>query len=905
MLTSEHAVAINFNDEALWDTNFDTAVTQAKALGVTAVRVWIGFNSYDDRPNAWDIVPPFGAVTAGTADPNDPNIGSPAVAMRDLFKLSRAGFSVLLVTNNNTGLAPTGPAQVQGWIAHLMTATETPTSTQTLADVVDYWEIGNEPDTGGYWAPSAVNKTTGLQSYVDNFLIPAAQVLHRGPVPEKVVSAGVSYSPNDLNTIINELKAQNALSDVDYLGFHPYATVTAAADNIAINTALALKYANAAGKPLMATEWNIRGYGNTGANDALWGPTLDTEYRTVIEPNYAVAYYFALVNNWAARGGSTSARPGGVLKHNSPVTVTPASPTADLATYYNSPLITADPFFTTYSKWQLATVSGSVNSSGGVTPTTTVYIDANNNGVLDTSEYSTTTAANGTYSLTYSVSVVGTGLHTLRIAPPSAVTAVATSAGVDLEPLGALTGVNFAVVPVSPTAITVGTVAGTLWFDKDGDKTLESGESLLAGWTVYLDIDGDGVLDPADPQAVTAADGTFTIAYDTTQFTAKTASLLVSKTSAYATSTPVAVVSLAGGYGQTGYRIGVYQPPGSISGTLWNDTDGDGTINNVEIATGARVVYLDANKNGVLDTGETQVTSDASGKYTFANLAAGTYYVSRVFPTGFHLSNSKTSYLTVQVSAGQNVTAVNIGTTDKSAPVATSPTTPVTPTPPATGTASVSGSILASSGSYTAALLASKWTAYIDSNSNGSYDATDYTVAVDASGKFAFKNLAAGTYAIGLVAQKGWAVTSPAGGFITNTLSAGRQKTGQNFVIKQTTAATTPTTPTTPATSVGTASISGKLYAEVSKNTAAMVALPWTVFLDTNKNGLLDAGEVSTQMKSDTTWAFANLAAGSYTVALIDPAHWATLSPVASKFAVTLKDGSAKTAQNFIVRKLV
>jgi len=437
MLTSEHPIAINFNDEALWDSaesgnNFDTAVAHAKALGVTAVRVWVGFDSYDDRPNAWDVVPPFGGVTAGTVDPNDPNIGSPATNMKRIFDLKRAGFSILLITTSNKGLAPTSDAQAKGWIDHLMTATETPTSTQTLADVVDYWEIGNEPDSSGYWVPSITNKTTGLKTYVDSWLIPAAQELHAAG--EKVVSAGVSWNPADLNTIIGELKTQNALGLIDYLGFHPYASVTSTADNVAINTAQAKAYADAVGKPLMATEWNLRGYGNTGANDALWAQTMDYEYRNVIEPNYAVAYYFALVNNWAGRGGTISARPGGVLKHNSPITVTPSSPTGDLATYFNSPLVTADPFYSTYMTWQQATISGVVtNTAGGASPSTTVFIDKNNNGQLDSGEYNATTNADGTYTLNYSISHVTAGNNAITILQPSGYTVVVGTQTVDLQ----------------------------------------------------------------------------------------------------------------------------------------------------------------------------------------------------------------------------------------------------------------------------------------------------------------------------------------------------------------------------------------------------------------------------------------------------------------------------------------
>ncbi|MGN6626085.1 MAG: hypothetical protein ACTHLN_05650, partial [Tepidisphaeraceae bacterium] len=350
LLASQNPVAINFNDEALWDENFATAVQQAKSLGVTAVRIWYGFDNYDARPNAWDPVAPYGGITMGTVPADTPWLDPSPRVMQRAFQLHDAGFSVLMVLQNNTGTPPTSDQQVRGLVDYLMTAKQTPDGTRDLADVIDYWEIGNEPDSASYWQPSGVNKSNGLKAYVDNFLIPAAQELHSYlPTPEKVVSAGVSYSPNDLRTVLTELNTQNAMSLVDYVGFHPYGTYDPRNANIPntiqTNTQLAVQYASAYGKQLFATEWSVRGFGNTGANDATWAQAIDDEYKNVILPNYAIAYYFTLVNNWAGRGGSTSARPGGLLKHVSPVAVTPTSPIPDLFTYYTSPLVPADPFY--------------------------------------------------------------------------------------------------------------------------------------------------------------------------------------------------------------------------------------------------------------------------------------------------------------------------------------------------------------------------------------------------------------------------------------------------------------------------------------------------------------------------------------------------------------------------------
>ena len=114
---------------------------------------------------------------------------------------------------------------------------------------------------------------------------------------------------------------------------------------------------------------------------------------------------------------------------------------------------------------------------------------------------------------------------------------------------------------------------------------------------------------------------------------------------------------------------------GSISGVLWNDTNGNGVWDTSETDTGSRVVFIDANGNGKLDKGEVSTTSDANGNFKFTGLKAGTYDISRVFPSGYHLSNSSLGYVSVKVASSQQVSGVDLGTTNvaakTSAPVTT------------------------------------------------------------------------------------------------------------------------------------------------------------------------------------------------------------------------------------------
>ena len=95
-------------------------------------------------------------------------------------------------------LQPIGASRVTDNVRGMIWTKLLVNSTFTLAQAVDSWEVGNEPDSVTFWKPSGTNKTTGLKSYVDNFLIPAAQELKLGA--ERVISGGVSFSPGDMKT---------------------------------------------------------------------------------------------------------------------------------------------------------------------------------------------------------------------------------------------------------------------------------------------------------------------------------------------------------------------------------------------------------------------------------------------------------------------------------------------------------------------------------------------------------------------------------------------------------------------------------------------------------------------------------------------------------------------------------
>ena len=64
------------------------------------------------------------------------------------------------------------------------------------------------------------------------------------------------------------------------------------------------------------------------------------------------------------------------------------------------------------------------------------------------------------------------------------------------------------------------------------------------------------------------------------------------------------------GMNLTGVNFSMFTPA-SISGYVYGDFDGDGIREAGEAGLSGKTIYLDANNNGTLDTGEVTTTADA------------------------------------------------------------------------------------------------------------------------------------------------------------------------------------------------------------------------------------------------------------------------------------------------------
>jgi uncharacterized protein (DUF2141 family) len=322
---------------------------------------------------------------------------------------------------------------------------------------------------------------------------------------------------------------------------------------------------------------------------------------------------------------------------------------------------------------------------------------------------------------------------------------------------------------------TTGSIAGVVYNDANGNTVRDSGEAGISGRTVYIDTNNNVILDAGEKSTTTDASGNYLLS-GLVSGTYKVREIVPS---GWAQTFPTLGyglnVTLATGQNSVNNNFGVRQTStgntGSISGTVYNDTNGNGHFDTGEVGISGRTVYIDLDNDNTLDTNEVRVTTNSSGLYTLSNLAAGTYKVREVFVSGWTQTFPTNNYgIGVTLSTGQNVTGQNFFTKQTTS----------------TNTASIAGNVFhdfdRDGFKDTGDTGLSGWTVYLDVDNDSILDSNEVRVLTDSSGNYKFSNLAAGTYKIRIVRPTGWVQTLPTLNYGNNaTLTSGQAVTGKNF----------------------------------------------------------------------------------------------------------------------------
>jgi hypothetical protein len=301
---------------------------------------------------------------------------------------------------------------------------------------------------------------------------------------------------------------------------------------------------------------------------------------------------------------------------------------------------------------------------------------------------------------------------------------------------------------------------------------------------------------------------------------------------------------------------------GSIAGIVYNDANGNTTKDTGETGLAGVTLFVDANKNGIKDTTETvTAVTNSTGVYKFAGLAAGTYRIAQVVPTGYRIDAPAVKFYDVVVGAGANVTASAFADT-KTGLISGNVFNDV----------NASGTKDGTEGAFAGLSV------YIDANKNGIKDVTEKSVTTDSKGNYILPPLAAGTYRISVATTlptttaTGTQITAPTIKYVDVALASGQIATGKNFGV------------------VKTVLLSGKVLNDATSAPLAGVR----VFIDVAGTGMFTSTDPSVLTTAAGTWSLVEPAGKKYILRAV-LAGDRTVVPATGSFTVTPTTSQAFT----------
>ena len=279
----------------------------------------------------------------------------------------------------------------------------------------------------------------------------------------------------------------------------------------------------------------------------------------------------------------------------------------------------------------------------------------------------------------------------------------------------------------------------------------------------------------------------------------------------------------------------------SISGTKFNDINGNGLLDASDLGRSGVTVFIDTNLNGVLNLGESSTVTSANGNYSFANLGPGSYRIREVQTAGSTQTTSNPA--DILVGDDDDITNVNFGNFQWIAIGGLKFN-------------DVNGNGVQDVGDVGFAGV----TIFIDANLNGLLDLGELSTVTNASGSYSFTNIGPGTYRVREVLPAGSTQTTP--NPIDVVANSGTNITGINFGNFT--------------NSFQLIVIGGLKFNDVNSNGVQDVGdvglAGVTIFIDADLNGLLDAGELSTVTNASGFYSFTNIGPGTYRVREVLPA---------------------------------
>lgn len=212
------------------------------------------------------------------------------------------------------------------------------------------------------------------------------------------------------------------------------------------------------------------------------------------------------------------------------------------------------------------------------------------------------------------------------------------------------------------TGTIVSGISGIKYHDLNRDGSRGANEPPLSGFQIYADLNNNSRLDPREPNDFTGADGSYNLQVDPGLHVIREVIppgwTLTEPAAGFHT---VSVQQLEQSI--TDVNFGNSSDSSGISGTKFNDLDGNGVFDQDEPGLPGFFIYFDLDNDNRMDLGEPTVETDADGNYSLQVTQAGTYTVREHVPPGWTLTfprNTEGEH-TLTVGSGASVPNINFG----------------------------------------------------------------------------------------------------------------------------------------------------------------------------------------------------------------------------------------------------
>jgi hypothetical protein len=485
----------------------------------------------------------------------------------------------------------------------------------------------------------------------------------------------------------------------------------------------------------------------------------------------------------------------------------------------------------------------------------TVFADLNLNHVLDATEPSAVTDASGFYVIP-SLPIGDVKIREITPGSWNPTIGFDNEVTVTVAP-----GTNQVVDFGNFSPLGVGTINGTVWNDVNADGIRAAGDPGLAGWTVFVDLNNNGLQDATD--LITTSDPSGVFSFPSLAGSSYTVRTVLQPGWNLSPGHPdVLNVNVVGGTITT-IQFAAFTPtPGGVSGKLWNDANGDGFVSAGEAPLSGWTVFIDADGDGALGATEQSRVTDAAGTYLFDNVPVGAISVREIPQVGWTPTAPATAVQLANVLNGSVTGNVNFGNKQRT-------------------DGEIRGVAFADTNLNGVRNAGEKGlpglTVFLDLNDDGNLDPGEpstvtsndlfYTPAVDEAGTYAFTHLPAGNFKVREIVPAVLSATLESTRARLVSLAVGEVRNNVDFANRY-----------------RNNEIRGHKYNDVNGNRQRDPGEPGiggvTVYVDLDRDGVLDAGEPKTVTAADGSYAFTTeLSPRSYVVREVMPWGWTQTYP--------------------------